>query len=179
MMVSSKTRNNSCLTSLTVEAFDILLPSFSQAWNDYVKKNYVNSGVANQRSHRLPTNCSSSFSTIKSTYSSGYGCYFWNEPRTSQFLGRRAEYRAPKHPRNCAILPNRRPPQLKEALEACGCLQFIIMARTRAAASIGAHRRKKTSIVANRKRIPIITVSLSIEMRKPSNISVKRTKEPA
>ena len=31
-------------TSLTVEEFDILLPSFSQAWNDYVKKNYVNSG---------------------------------------------------------------------------------------------------------------------------------------
>jgi hypothetical protein len=31
-------------TSLTVEEFDVLLPSFSQAWDDYVKKNYVNSG---------------------------------------------------------------------------------------------------------------------------------------
>ena len=31
-------------TSLTVEEFDILLPLFSSAWDDYVKINYVNSG---------------------------------------------------------------------------------------------------------------------------------------
>jgi hypothetical protein len=31
-------------TSLTVEEFDVLLSSFSQAWDEYVKKNYVNAG---------------------------------------------------------------------------------------------------------------------------------------
>ena len=31
-------------TSLTVEEFDILLRSFSQAWDAYVKKNDINSG---------------------------------------------------------------------------------------------------------------------------------------
>lgn len=31
-------------TSLTVDEFDILLPSFSHAWDEYCKKNYVNSG---------------------------------------------------------------------------------------------------------------------------------------
>ena len=31
-------------TSLTVEEFDVLLLSFSSAWDNYVKKNYVNSG---------------------------------------------------------------------------------------------------------------------------------------
>jgi len=39
------------------------------------------------------------------------------------------------------------------------------------------HRRKKTSIAARRKRIPIITSSLSIEIGKPLNISAKHTKE--
>ena len=31
-------------TSLTVDEFDILLDSFSRAWDEYRKKNYVNSG---------------------------------------------------------------------------------------------------------------------------------------
>src|SRR5207249_10139300 len=31
-------------TSLTAEEFDVLLISFSQAWDAYVKKNYINSG---------------------------------------------------------------------------------------------------------------------------------------
>jgi len=35
-------------TSLTVEEFDILLPSFSQAWSDYVKKITSTLVVANQ-----------------------------------------------------------------------------------------------------------------------------------
>src|SRR5947207_5718277 len=32
-------------TSLTAEEFDVLLISFSQAWDAYVKKNYINSAV--------------------------------------------------------------------------------------------------------------------------------------
>lgn len=31
-------------TGLTVDEFDILLPAFSHAWDEYCKKNYVNSG---------------------------------------------------------------------------------------------------------------------------------------
>jgi len=57
MMVSSKPEQFLACTSLTVEAFDILLPSFSQAWNDYVKKNYVNSGGGKPKIPQVTDNC--------------------------------------------------------------------------------------------------------------------------
>jgi DDE superfamily endonuclease/Helix-turn-helix of DDE superfamily endonuclease len=114
-------------TSLTVEEFDILLLSFSQAWGNYVKKNYLNSGGGKPK---LPHIADKLFFIlfyykvypIQSAMGAIFGMSqgqvsFWIEVLSivlQDTLGI-AQYR-----------PKRRPYHLKEALEACGAYNLII-----------------------------------------------------
>ncbi len=49
-------------TGLTVDEFDILLGSFSRAWDEYCKKNYVNSGGGKPKLPRVVDTLFLSFS---------------------------------------------------------------------------------------------------------------------
>src|SRR6266508_6746673 len=93
MMVSSKTRNNSLLVQVSqsknLTSFFLRFHRLGTTMSRRITSTLV---VANQSFHMLPKNCSSSFSTIKSTLFKRLWVLFWHEPRTSQFLGRCAEY---------------------------------------------------------------------------------------
>src|SRR5918912_2932944 len=114
-------------TGLTVEAFDMLLDSFSQAWEEYRKKNYVNSGGGNPK---LPTVAYKLFFNlfyykvypIQAAMGAMFGmsqsqvCTWIHvlSPVLKRALG--AEH----------CLPERNPRKLKEALEACEIHDFLI-----------------------------------------------------
>ena len=114
-------------TSLTVEEFDILLPSFSQAWNDYVKKNYVNSGGGKPK---LPHVADKLFFILfyYKVYpiQAAMGAIFgMSQGQVSFWVG--ALSIVLQNTLGIArCLPNRRPRQLKEALEAYGAYNLII-----------------------------------------------------
>ena len=114
-------------TSLTVEEFDILLPSFSQAWNDYVKKNYVNSGGGKPK---LPHITDKLFFILfyYKVYpiQAAMGAIFgMSQGQVSFWVG--ALSIVLQNTLGIArCLPNRRPRQLKEALEACDAHNLII-----------------------------------------------------
>ena len=114
-------------TSLTVEEFDILLRSFSQAWDAYVKKNYINSGGGKPK---LPHIADKLFFILfyYKVYpiQSAMGAIFgMSQGQVSFWVG--ALSIVLQNALGIAqCLPNRRPRQLKEALEACGAYNLII-----------------------------------------------------
>jgi hypothetical protein len=114
-------------TSLTVEEFDILLPSFSQAWDDYVKKNYVNAGGGKPKLlHVVDKLFFILFYYKVYPIQSAMGAIFeMSQGQVSFWVGvlsivLRSTFGMTKS------LPKRRPRQLKEALEACGAYNLII-----------------------------------------------------
>src|SRR6266567_9282630 len=114
-------------TSLTVEEFDILLPSFSQAWNDYVKKNYVNSGGGKPK---LPQSTDKLFFILfyYKVYpiQAAMGAMFgMSQSQVCTWI----HVLSPLLKRALGVekcLPERNPRKLKEALEACELHDFII-----------------------------------------------------
>jgi hypothetical protein len=114
-------------TSLTVEEFDILLLSFSQAWGDYVKRNYVNSGGGNPE---LPHITDKLFFILfyYKVYpiQSAMGAIFgMSQGQVSFWVGVLSTVL--QHTLGIArCRPERRPCKLKEALEACGAYNLII-----------------------------------------------------
>src|SRR5436309_9621797 len=114
-------------TSLTVEEFDILLPSFSQAWNDYVKKNYVNSGGGKPK---LPQVADKLFFILfyYKVYpiQAAMGAIFGMSQGQVSFWVGALSIVLQSALGNAQSLPKRRPRQLKEALEACGVYNLII-----------------------------------------------------
>jgi len=114
-------------TSLTIEEFDSLLLSFSSAWEDYVKKNYVNSGGGKPK---LPHVTDKLFFILfyYKVYpiQAAMGAIFgMSQGQVSFWTG--ALSIVLQHTLGIAqCRPKRRPYQLKEALEACGAYNLII-----------------------------------------------------
>ena len=114
-------------TSLTVEEFDILLPLFSSAWDDYVKINYVNSGGG---SPKLPHSVDKLFFILfyYKVYpiQSAMGAIFGMSQGQVSFWVGVLSIVLRSALGSAQFLPKRRPRQLKEALEACGAYNLII-----------------------------------------------------
>src|SRR2546428_14029026 len=114
-------------TSLTVEEFDILLPSFSQAWDGYVKKNYVNSGGGKPK---LPHVVDKLFFILfyYKVYpiQSAMGAIFEMSQGQVSFWVGVLSIVLQSTLGIAQSLPKRRPKQLKEALAACGASNLII-----------------------------------------------------
>jgi hypothetical protein len=114
-------------TSLTVEEFDILLPSFSQAWDDYAKKNYVNAGGGKPK---LPHVVDKLFFILfyYKVYpiQSAMGAIFGMSQGQVSFWVGVLSIVLQSALGMTKSLPKRRPRQLKEALEACGAYNLII-----------------------------------------------------
>ena len=114
-------------TSLTVEEFDILLPSFAQAWNAYVKKNYVNSGGGKPKIPHITDKLFFILFYYKVyPIQAAMGAIFgMSQGQVSFWVGALSiVLQSTLGIARC--LPNRRPRQLKEALEACGAYNLII-----------------------------------------------------
>ena len=126
-IVKQKSEQFLACTSLTVEEFDILLLSFSQAWRDYVKRNYVNSGGGKPK---LPHIADKLFFILfyYKVYSiqSAMGAIFgMSQGQVSFWVGVLSIVL--QHTLGIAqCRPVRRPCQLKEALEASGADNLII-----------------------------------------------------
>src|SRR5436309_4808734 len=114
-------------TGLTVDEFDILFRSFSQAWDEYRKKTYVNSGGGNPK---LPRVIDKLFFIL--FYSKVYpiqsamGAIFGMSQGQVSFWVGVLSIVLQSALGNAHSLPKRRPRQLKEALEACGVYNLII-----------------------------------------------------
>src|SRR6266508_5454979 len=114
-------------TGLTVDEFDILLRSFSQGWDEYRKKHYVNSGGGKPK---LPSVDDKLFFILfyYKVYpiQAAMGVIFgMSQGQVSFWVG--ALSIVLQNTLGIArCLPNRRPRQLKEALEACGAYNLII-----------------------------------------------------
>jgi hypothetical protein len=114
-------------TGLTVDEFDILLPSFSHAWDEYRKKNYVNSGGGKPK---LPSVADKLFFTLfyYKVYpiQAAMGVLFgMSQAQVCTWI----HLLSPVLKRALGIeksLPERNPRKLKEALEACEMHDFII-----------------------------------------------------
>src|SRR6266566_1441576 len=86
IMVSSKTQNNSLhVQVLPSKNLTFFFPRFHRLGTTMSRRITSTLVVANQSFHRVPTNCSSSFSIIKSILFKRLWALFWHEPRTSQF----------------------------------------------------------------------------------------------
>lgn len=114
-------------TSITVEEFDVLLISFSQAWDAYVKKNYVNSGGGKPK---LPHIADKLFFILfyYKVYpiQSAMGAIFEMSQGQVSFWVGVLSIVLQNTLGIAQCLPNRRPRHLKEALEACGAYNLII-----------------------------------------------------
>ena len=114
-------------TGLTVDEFDILLPSFTHAWDEYRKKNYVNSGGGKPK---LPSVADKLFFILfyYKVYpiQAAMGVLFgMSQAQVCTWVHRLS----PVLKRALGIeksLPERNPRKLKEALEACEMHDFII-----------------------------------------------------
>jgi len=114
-------------TSLTVEEFDILLPSFSSAWDDYVQKNYVNSGGGKPKLPQLTDKLFFILFYYKVyPIQAAMGAIFgMSQGQVSFWVGVLSIVL--QHTLGIAqCRPKRRPYQLKEALETCGAYNLII-----------------------------------------------------
>src|SRR5215210_1720293 len=107
-------------TSLTVDEFDILSRSFSHAWDEYRKKNYVNSGGGKPK---LPRVIDKLFFILfyYKVYpiQSAMGAIFGMSQGQVSFWVGVLSIVLQNTLGSARCLPNRRPRQLKEALEAC------------------------------------------------------------
>jgi hypothetical protein len=114
-------------TGFTIDEFDILLPSFSRAWDEYRKKNYVNSGGGKPK---LPSVADKLFFIL--FYYKVYpiqqamGVIFgMSQSQVCTWI----HVLSPVLQRALGIekcLPVRNPRKLKEALEACELHDFLI-----------------------------------------------------
>lgn len=114
-------------TGFTIDEFDILLPSFSRAWDEYRKKNYVNSGGGKPK---LPSLADKLFFIL--FYYKVYpiqqamGVIFgMSQSQVCTWI----HVLSPVLKRALGIeqcLPERNPRKLKEALEACEMRDFLI-----------------------------------------------------
>lgn len=114
-------------TGLTVDEFDILLHSFSHAWDEYRQKNYVNSGGGKPK---LPSVTDKLFFIL--FYYKVYpiqeamGMIF-GMSQSQACVGIHALSPVVQHALGIEkCLPERNPRKLKEALEACALHDFII-----------------------------------------------------
>src|SRR5918912_4637900 len=113
-------------TGLTIDEFDILLNSFSQAWDEYRKKNYVNSGGGNPK---LPTVADKLFFILfyYKVYpiQAAMGAIFgMSQSQVCTWI----HVLSPILQRALGIersLPERSPRNLKEVLEACELHNFL------------------------------------------------------
>jgi hypothetical protein len=114
-------------TGYTVEEFDLLLRSFSQAWDEYRKKNYVNSGGGNPK---LP-NVTDKLFFILFYYKvypiqAAMGAMFgMSQSQVCTWI----HVLSPVLKRALGVekcLPERNPRKLKEALDACEMHDFLI-----------------------------------------------------
>jgi hypothetical protein len=125
--VKQKSEQFLACTSLTVEEFDVLMISFSQAWDAYVKKNYVNSGGGKPK---LPHIADKLFFILfyYKVYpiQSAMGAIFGMSQGQVSFWVGVLSIVLQNTLGIAQCLPNRRPRQLKEALEACGAYNLII-----------------------------------------------------
>jgi len=114
-------------TSLTVEEFDVLMISFSQAWDAYVKKNYINSGGGKPK---LPHIADKLFFILfyYKVYpiQSAMGAIFGMSQGQVSFWVGVLSIVLQNTLGIARCLPHRRPRQLKEALEASGTYNLII-----------------------------------------------------
>ena len=147
-------------TGLTVDEFDILLSSFSRAWDEYRKKNYVNSGGGKPKIPRV----SDKLFFILFYYKvypiqSAMGAIFgMSQSQVCTWIHTLSPVlKAALGMEKC--LPERNPHKLKEALEACGLHDFLIDGTERERQRPSNPGEQKTSIVANKRRIHI-TISL-------------------
>jgi hypothetical protein len=114
-------------TSLTVDEFDILLDSFSRAWDEYHKKNYVNSGGGKPK---LPSVTDKLFFILfyYKVYpiQSAMGAIFgMSQSQVCTWIHTLSPVlKAALGIEKC--LPQRNPRKLKEALEACELHDFLI-----------------------------------------------------
>lgn len=114
-------------TGLAIDEFDILLNSFSQAWDEYREKNYVNAGGGNPK---LPAVADKLFFILfyHKVYpiQAAMGMIFgMSQSQVCTWIHRLS----PVLKRTLGIekcLPERNPRKLKEALEACEMHDFII-----------------------------------------------------
>lgn len=114
-------------TSITVEEFDILLHAFSSAWDAYVTKNYINAGGGKPKLPQLTDKLFFILFYYKVyPIQSAMGAIFGiSQGQVSFWVG--ALSIVLQNTLGIArCLPNRRPRQLKEALEACGAYNLII-----------------------------------------------------
>jgi len=114
-------------TGCTIDEFDLLFPSFSSAWDEYRKKNSVNSGGGNPK---LP-NITDKLFFILFYYKvypiqSAMGAMFgMSQSQVCTWI----HVLSPVLKRALGIekcLPERNPRKLKEALEACEMYDFLI-----------------------------------------------------
>jgi hypothetical protein len=122
-------RPNQCLacTGCTVDEFDILFRSFSHAWDEYRKKNYVNSGGGNPK---LPNVTDTLFFILfyDKVYpiQSAMGAMFgMSQSQVCTWI----HVLSPVLKRALGVekcLPERNPHKLKETLEACEMHDFLI-----------------------------------------------------
>ena len=111
----------------TVDEFDILLRSFSHAWDEYRKKNYVNSGGGNPR---LPNVTDKLFfilfySKVYPIQSAMGAMFGMSQSQVCTWI----HVLSPVLKRALGVekcLPERNPCKLKEALEACEIHDFLI-----------------------------------------------------
>src|SRR6266705_3411627 len=114
-------------TGFTVDEFDIFFRSFSHAWDEHRQKNYVNSGGGKPK---LPRVIDKLFFILfyYKVYpiQSAMGAIFgMSQGQVSFWVG--ALSIVLQNTLGIArCLPNRRPRQLKDALEACGAYNLII-----------------------------------------------------
>src|SRR6266496_5525779 len=114
-------------TSLTVEEFDILLPSFSSAWDDYIQKNYVNSGGGKPKLPQLTDKLFFILFYYKVyPIQAAMGAIFGMSQGQVSFWVGVLSIVLQNTLGIAQCFPNRRPRQLKEALEACGIYNLII-----------------------------------------------------
>lgn len=125
--VKQKSEQFLACTSLTAEEFDVLLRSFSQAWDAYVKKNYINSGGGKPK---LPHITDKLFFILfyYKVYpiQSAMGVIFGMSQGQVSFWVGVLSIVLQNTLGIAHCLPNRRPRQLKEALEACGAHNLVI-----------------------------------------------------
>jgi hypothetical protein len=114
-------------TSLTVEEFDVLLRSFSSAWDAYVTKNYINAGGGKPKLPHLTDKLFFILFYYKVyPIQSAMGAIFGMSQGQVSFWVGVLSIVLQNTLGIARCLPNRRPRQLKEALEACGAYNLII-----------------------------------------------------
>jgi DDE superfamily endonuclease/Helix-turn-helix of DDE superfamily endonuclease len=114
-------------TSITVEEFDVLLRSFSSAWDAYVTKNYINAGGGKPKLPHLTDKLFFILFYYKVyPIQSAMGAIFGMSQGQVSFWVGVLSIVLQNTLGIAQCLPNRRPRQLKEALEACGAYNLII-----------------------------------------------------